>query len=164
MRRGPLAGLTLLLAACLLWAEAGHAASASNPLTVTAAVLSKNSCKFSNANVANMTVPIDPTSGADASMSINWQLTCRGSSNSVAWMITANDGSNFSGPGARRMAYVTTSGTLYLPYGLDISPFSGTTTKGATVTVALKVTVSYLDFRVAVPATYTDTVTITLQP
>lgn len=138
-------------------------ASGTNTLTVTAAVLSKNKCKFNTANATLNFGALDPGNSTDVSKSTSVQFVCNGSAPIAAFAFTTNNGLYSTGPGAYRMRHATVT-TAYLPYTLSLTPTTGTAPKGVNQTLTIDGTVSALNYQPALAGNYADTVVITLNP
>ena len=154
--------LFLLVILTLMVTSVAHA-SGSNTLGVTAAVLSKNKCKFNTANATLNFGALDPGSSTDATQSTSVQFVCNGSAPLATFALATNDGLYSTGPGAYRMRHASVT-TEYLPYTLSLSPTTGTVPKGANQTLTIAGAVSALDFQPALAGNYSDTVVITLNP
>jgi spore coat protein U-like protein len=132
-------------------------------LTVTATVLSKNSCKMGNAALALGFLAIDPSSTSNASASTTTTFTCKGSDVTAVFAVAANDGLYASAAGLRRMRHGTDL-TQFLSYSLAITPSSGTATKNVAQTITITGTVTPGQFADAIAGPYSDTVSITVAP
>lgn len=151
----------LLAAAALLAVAAPGAWAGTNVLTVSAVVLSRNSCRFT-APSSVLGVAIDPASPGPASGSVSLSFRCTGSSATAAWSLSNGSGLYGSGPTSLRMRHATVV-SEFLPYSLAY-PASGSTPKNATQTITVTATVAAADFQNALPGAYSDTVTFSLLP
>lgn len=152
-----------LLLAALVAAGAARAGTDAAVLTVSATVLSKNTCKFSTNSLTLDFLTIDPSATVDRTVNQTLTFVCNGSSASASWFVSAGNGLYSTGPGARRMRNTAVT-TEFLPYSLNVSPTSGTAAKGSTVTLSIAGTVAMADFQMATPGSYSDSVTITVSP
>ena len=128
------------------------AGSATHTLSVSATVT--GNCKFNTAGPTALTIAtgagvIDPSAAGPAT----------GTSSAI----TADDGLNASGPGARRVK----SGAVFMPYSLTLtnavqvgSGFGAGQDK--TLTVDAQITAA--NYQNATAGVYTDTVTLTITP
>ena len=161
-------GLGFLLFAAILFLLLGPASARceSAAVFVSATVLSKNNCKFSNPSsltlnfgVLDPGVPIPPDSTARASI----DFVCRGSAQLAAFGFTDDDGLYETGPNANRMRHSSVP-TEYLPYTLSLDPASGIVPKNVPRTVTVSGTVRGADYQNAYAGSYSDSVVITLLP
>lgn len=132
-------------------------------VSVSATVLSKNSCKFQGSvAVALAFGNISPASATPATASASLAFSCGGASPSVTYALNQNSGMYQTGSNANRMKHATQA--AYLPYTLTITPSSGTVAKNATQNVTVSGSVAPADFQDATAGVYADTVVITLNP
>lgn len=150
-----------MLLALLLCAASSALAGGGHVLTVSAAVLSKNNCRFSSA-ASTLSLAIDPASGAAATASTSVSVRCTGSAATANWSMTSDNGLYGSSPSALRMRHGTDA-TQFLPYSLAF-PASGTVAKNVWQALSLSATVLPADFQNASPGAYSDTVVLSLLP
>jgi spore coat protein U-like protein len=156
-RRSRLAALMLVVGLPLA-AGAGTAT-----MGVTATVTSKNNCTFNSAIPGLTFAQIDPSGTADAVATTSVTFTCRGSSASATFVFGSNDGTYKLGAGAPRMRHATNT-TEYLRYSLSFSPASATVPKNTVQTVTITGTIPAAYYANALAGSYSDTVTISLDP
>ena len=141
-----------------LLAMAGTAmAAGTNTLTVSASVTSK--CDFTSTTSTLAFGSLDPATNADATASTTIQAWC---TKGVTSTSLSNDlGQHASGTTLR----MSDGGTNYLPYTLGLSPASVTGTGINTpTTITLNGTVAKADIQGAAAGSYSDTVTLTINP
>jgi spore coat protein U-like protein len=155
-----------LFAACLgLAAAAAHAqsgsGSGSGTIGVTATVLSRSNCLFTTTPAAALPLgQINPANTVAASASIAAAFRCFGSARNAIFAVTASNGLYFNGK--RRMRHTNTAS--FLPYSLTVGLPSLTVLWGARVDLTLTGTVAVADFQDAVVGSYTDRITVTVDP
>lgn len=156
LRRGA-AALGLLL-------SAGAAlAAGSQSLEVSATVLSKNACRFTNGGPSQLAFGnIDPSAGTTVSLVVATTFRCTGSDAVATYSISSDDGLYAAGPGQPRMRHATDP-TRYLPYALNI-PQSASVPKNTTQTLSIEGTLTPADYADAVAGAYADTVVLTIEP
>lgn len=152
--------LRLLLAA-LLCAASSALAGGGHSLTVSAAVLSKNNCRFATA-ASTLSLNIDPAGGAAASASASLSIRCTGSAALANWSMTSNSGVYGSSASALRMRHGTDIAE-FLPYALSF-PATGSVAKNVWQSLTVTATVAAADYQNARPGAYSDTVVLSLLP
>jgi len=100
---------------------------------------------------------------ADVTRQATLQFVCNGTSPSVTYLVSDDDGQNAAAPNANRMQHLSSPG-LYLPYTFSVSPTAGSGTKGANITLTVTGTVKGSDYQTAVAGSYADQVVLTVQP
>lgn len=152
-----------LAASGAMLANPAFAASTTHTLDVTATV--SGNCKFNapgptTLNIATGGGVIDPSAAGPATGSVGVAFRC---TTGVTSAITADDGANASGPGARRVK----NGAVFMPYSLSLvnaaqvgSGFGA----GQDKTVTVNASIAALDYQNATAGAYTDTVTLTITP
>jgi spore coat protein U-like protein len=134
-------------------------AADTNTLSVSANVV--GTCKF---NVATSTLPfgaLDPTSAADATASGSVTFWC---TNGASFTVSDDDGLYETGVNANRMRHATDV-TQFIPYGLTLSPTTGTGTGPSTpITLTIDGLISNANYVNAMAGDYADTVVITVSP
>lgn len=148
--------VALALAAGTAWPA--HASGA-HQVTVSAVILSKNTCRFSTA-ASSINLPIDPASGSTASASGVVTYRCIGTDATAVWSLTDNGGQFNSG--GKRMQHATNAAE-FLPYTLAY-PLSGSAPKNATQTITVTASVTAASFRNAQAGAYADTVVLSISP
>jgi spore coat protein U-like protein len=116
-------------------------------------------CKFTaTGGSTTINVTLDPSSGLDVTGSGSLQFWC---TKGASYSVSDNDGLYESGPDQNRVS----NGTEYIPYSFSYNPTSGTGS-GPTSPITLNVsaTFAYTDYSGASAGTYSDTVTITVNP
>lgn len=151
--------LVLLSAAFPVASRAAGTAS----VPVTAAVLSKNNCKFQGSSTATLAFGnIDPSSAADATASAGLVIRCAGSAALATYALSIDDGLHGTGSGARRMKHASLN--AFMPYAVTVTPASGTVAKNVNVAIAVNGVIAPASFRDATIGAYGDTLVITLNP
>lgn len=155
-------GWGLALAAALTAGGAARA-SGSHDVNVSATVLSKNKCSFTNDGPTALAFgAIDAWSSADKTANATTTFKCVGSSAIASYFISSNDGLYSTGSDSPRMRHATTL-TEFLPYTLNF-PQSGNAPKNQQQTLTITGTVQPSGFANAAPGAYADTVTLTIAP
>lgn len=148
----------------LLLVAAGIAAAAdSAPVTVTARVL--GTCRFSagGATLAFGDLPFDVAGNALGSppATTSLQFWC---TNGASYTITDDSGLNETAPGARRMQSVGLVTPEYIAYNMSYNPATGTGNgPGNPITLTIDGSVGAV-YGANSPASYADTVTLTINP
>ncbi len=142
---------------------ASDAGADSSALHVTATVLSKSVCKFSSGTSVLDFGTLDPAVGTDVGAAASIGFRCMGSAPTATFEIASDDGLYESAPGAPRMRHASAPAE-FLPYGLTLSPESGTIPKGVWQILAVSGTVRGADYRDARVGNYSDTVTLSILP
>jgi spore coat protein U-like protein len=150
-------------AAMLVMALPLAAAAGTATMGVTATVTTKNNCTFNSAIPGLTFAQIDPSGTADAVATTSVTFTCRGSSANATFVFSSNDGSYKLGAGAPRMRHSTNT-SEYLRYSLAFSPASATVPKNVAQTVTITGTIPATYYANAMAGSYSDTVTISLNP
>jgi spore coat protein U-like protein len=157
----PLLAAAIAVIACLA-AAVPAAFGDTGTLAITATVLSKSVCKFDSKTASLAFGALDPAVASDVNATTSVDYVCRGSAPVAAFLFTDDNGQNPSGPGARRMRHA--AAPEFLPYGLALSPVSGTIAKNAPGTLTISGTVRWADFRGSMAGTYTDSVVVSILP
>lgn len=143
---------------------ASHCLAETTGLSVSATVISKNQCKFRNPSSQTLAFgDLDPLNPVDVTRQATLQFVCNGSSPSVSYVVTDDDGQNAVAPNANRMQHLSSPGN-YLPYTFSVSPTSGSGTKGVDITLTVVGTVKGSDYQTAIAGSYADQVVLTVQP
>jgi spore coat protein U-like protein len=151
-----------MLLALLLCAASSALAGGGHSLTVSAVVVSNNSCSFlTSASTLNVGT-IDPAGTAARSANANIRIRCTGSGLFAMWGITNDNGLHGLGSNALRMRHATVPGE-YMGYGLSY-PQSGTIFWFFPQTITVTATVAAADYQNARPGAYSDTVVLSLLP
>lgn len=153
--------LSRMLLALLLCTASSALAGGGHTLTVSAAVLSKNNCRFSSA-ASTLALVIDPANGAAATASTSLSVRCTGSAALANWSMSSDSGLYGSSPSALRMRHGTDA-TQFLPYSLTF-PASGTVAKNVSQALSVTATVLPADFQNVAAGAYSDTVVLSLLP
>jgi spore coat protein U-like protein len=153
--------LLAITAAAAIIAMAGAAmAAGSNTLTVTASVT--GTCKFVT-GTSSLTFPaLDPSVNAPVAGTTTTNFWCTKGVTNLATVAAADNGSNWSG--TKRQMKDSVSGDL-IPYTLTLTK-DGLTNGGPTVprTLTIDGGVLYADFSAKSAGTYTDSVSLTINP
>lgn len=157
-----LSALALALAGALTCIPA-MAASTTHTLSVSATV--SGNCRFNTAGPTALTIAtgagvIDPSAAGPATGSVGIAFRCTTGTSSA---ITADDGLNASGPGARRVS----SGSGFMPYTLSLTNAAQVGTgfgAGQDKTVTVDASITAANYQNAAAGAYTDTVTLTITP
>jgi hypothetical protein len=150
-----------MLPALLLCAASSALAGGGHVLTVSAAVLSKNNCRFAAAT-ATLSLSIDPAGGTAVASGATLSIRCTGSAATANWSLTSNSGLYGSSPSALRMRHGSDT-AQFLPYSLTF-PSSGSVAKNVWQDLTVTATVLPADFQNALPGAYSDTVVLSLLP
>lgn len=150
-------------AAAGLMASAAALAAGSHTLQVAATVVSKNTCRFTNAGPSVLNFgAIDPSSSSPVMVSVGPTFRCQGSDPIATYVVESDDGLNESGAGQPRMLHTTLAGN-YLPYALNL-PQSGSVPRNTIQILTVTGTVVPAGFADARVGSYSDTVVLTIQP
>lgn len=139
------------------------AAAGTATMGVAATVTTKNKCTFNSAIPGLTFAQIDPSGSADAVATTSVTFICRGSSANATFVFTSDDGIYKLGAGAPRMRHSTNTGE-YLRYTLSFSPASATVPKNSNQTLTITGTIPAAYYANAMAGSYSDTVTISLNP
>jgi spore coat protein U-like protein len=151
-------------AAGLLATAPAHAAADTATLTVSAAVLSKSTCKFSGPGGFTLDFgTINPSSLGTITATATRVFSCGGSSPNATFALTADSGLYSPGAGVRRMRHQTNV-TEFISYSLSLSPATGTVPKNTAQTLTVTGTMLPADFQNGIAGSYSDTVLVTLTP
>ena len=133
-------------------------AAGSNTLTVQANVA--GTCKFSSATSLLDFLTLDPSVGSNVTVTATTQFWCtKGVTTDV---ITANNGVNFSG-GSKNMKHATLADLI--PYTLTLTPDGAANNGPASPrTLTLSGTVLGVNYAGVSAGTYSDTVTLSINP
>ena len=151
-----------MLLALLLCAASSALAGGGHSLTVSAVVVSNNSCRFLTAASTVNLGAIDPAGTAPVSASTNIRVRCTGSGLFAMWGISNNSGLYGLGSNALRMRHATVAGE-YMGYSLSY-PQTGTIFWGIPRTITVAATVAAADYQNVPPGAYSDTVVLSLLP
>jgi spore coat protein U-like protein len=153
----------ILLLLLLLSIAQGAAFAATTTINVSATILSKSNCKFST-NMANLAFGnLDPLAAPDVTRQATLTFVCNGKDDPATYLITDDDGQHETGLNRNRMQHGVVP-SAYLLYSFALNPASGTVPKGMTQTLTVTGTLFGNDYRVAIEGTYTDVVTLTINP
>lgn len=116
-------------------------------------------CKFTT-NTANINVTLDPSVGGTVTGSGSLVFWC---TKNASYTVTDDDGLYETGANQNRVFNSTAN--EYIPYTFSYNPTSGTG-NGPQNSITLNVSASFAqtDYQNAAAGTYTDTVTITVNP
>lgn len=142
---------------------AGSCYAAPSTVNVSAVILSKSNCKFNTKSATLNFGSLDPVAAPDVTRQATLTFTCNGSASQATYIIVDDDGQHETGPNASRMQHGLTP-SAYLPYSFSLNPSIGTVPKGVTETLTVTGTVLGNDYRTAIVGTYTDVVTLTINP
>lgn len=153
--------LALAAMAAALGAAPGAQAADAHSLVVSAAVLSKNNCRFATA-ASTLSLSIDPASGAAATASATLSIRCTGAAATALWTLSGDNGLYGSSPSALRMRH-STNPAEFLPYSLSF-PASGSVPRNVWQNLSVTATVLPADFQNVSSGAYSDSVTLSLLP
>lgn len=156
-KRTVLASLFLVV----LFAATGAAHAAT--LSVSAVILSKSICRFQAKAVALDFGTLDAGNPVPVNTSVTIGFVCQGSVDPASYAISDDDGLFETGPDANRMQHAIDP-TQFIPYGLTLSTTSGTAPKLVGQTLTLSATVDGADYQYVAAGTYTDSVTLSINP
>lgn len=132
-------------------------------VSVNAAVLSKNNCKFQGSSTPALAFGnIDPASTTPATASASLTIRCGGAAPIATYALEHDSGLHDTAPNAMRMKHATLN--EYLPYTFTLTPASGSVAKNTNLTIAVAGSVAPASFQAATIGAYTDTVVVTLNP
>lgn len=138
-------------------------AGGTHTLAVSATILSKNNCQFTNAGPTALGFgTIDPSSTSPVTATASMTFRCTGSNLIATYFVTSDDGLYATGAGAPRMRHGTVL-TQYLPYTLDL-PQTANVPRNVVTTLTITGTVAVADFANAMAGAYADTVVMTMTP
>lgn len=147
----------------LLLSAGAALAAGSHSIEVSATVLSKNACRFTNGGPSQLAFgSIDPSAATTVSQTAVTTFRCTGSDATATYSISSNDGLYASGPGQPRMRHATDP-TRYLPYALNV-PQSASVPRNTTQTLSIEGTLTPADYADAAAGAYTDSVVLTIEP
>lgn len=132
-------------------------------LSVTATVVSRNSCRFNTGTSSLNFGTLDPGNPSDKTVSTSVTFRCGGSSPMATFFITHDSGLYETAADAPRMRNTTVT-TEYLPYTLSLNPTSGTVRRNTNRTLTISGTVQGTDFQNAYAGNYSDRVIISIEP
>lgn len=155
--------LTYMLFLPLALSFAAPASAASMSMAVSTTVLSKNQCKFNTANATLDFGNLDPAAAAPVNATATLTFVCRGSDPVATYLISDDQGLNSTGPGARRMQHTTQPG-VYIPYGLNYTPTSGSAPRNVAQTLTVTGSLAIGSYTTAPAGAYSDTVVLTIVP
>lgn len=150
----------ILMMAGVIAATEGYAATST--VTVTATVLSKNTCRFTTTAgaIAFGTLTLG---NPDQTIPATLTYRCQGSTPLATFLITDDDGLYETGVNANRMQNTATL-VDYLPYELSYSPTSATVPRNTNQTLSLTAVIRAANIAAAAQGAYSDTVTLTINP
>jgi len=159
-----------LISFALISSSFASTVMASGTATVNVNATVNGACAFTTPNATVNLPSLDPSTSnqADVTASASLSFWC---SQNTSYTITQNSGNNSSTVGSPNMS---DGASHLLPYTLGLltpgMPIAGTQATGSgagknsPIALAVTGTVKYADYSVAVPGTYTDTVTLTITP
>lgn len=146
---------------CFLMATATATAASGHSLSVSASVISKNKCSFTNGGPTALAFgAIDPSSPGNAIATATTTFKCVGADPVATYAISANNGLN--GAATPRMQHATNPAE-FLPYTLDL-PQSASVPKNSTQTLTVTGTITPSGFQNALVGAYSDTIVLTIEP
>lgn len=138
-------------------------AASSHALAVTAAVLSKNTCRFQTTGPTAVAFgTINPAGTAPVTIGVTLQYRCNGADAVASWAVTSDDGLYESGAGQPRMRHATAT-TAFLPYTLTF-PASGTVPRNVVRNMTVSATITPANVANALAGAYADSLVLTIQP
>ena len=148
----------------LIAASPGAAVAAgSHALSVSASVLSKNTCRFQTTGPTALPFgTIDPGTTAPITVGLTLQYRCNGSDPVASWNVASDDGLYEAGAGQPRMRHATVL-TSFLPYTLTF-PAAGTVPRNTITNMSISATLTPADFANARVGAYADTVVLSITP
>jgi len=152
-----------LAAAGTLVSATALAGSTTHTLSVSATVT--GNCKFNSAGPTTLTIAtgagvIDPSAAGPATGSVGVAFRCTTGTTSS---ISADDGLNSTGPGARRVA----NGGNFMPYSLTLTNAAQVGSgfgAGQDKTLTVDASITAANYQNAAAGAYADTVTLTITP
>jgi hypothetical protein len=141
--------------------EAG--AAGSHALSVSASVLSKNTCRFQTTGPTALPFGgINPGGSSPVTVNLTLQYRCNGSDAVAAWTVSSDDGLYESGAGQPRMRHASVP-TAFLPYTLTF-PAAGTVPRNTITNMSISATLTPADYANARVGAYADTIVLSIQP
>lgn len=149
--------LILLSAIAIISITTKAIAADTGTVNINATVV--GTCKFTT-NTANISVTLDPSVGGTVTGSGSLAFWC---TKNASYTVSDDDGLYETGANLNRVFNSTAN--EYIPYSFSYTPTSGTG-NGPQNPITLSVTASFAqtDYQNASAGTYTDTVTITVNP
>lgn len=132
-------------------------------MPVSAVILSASNCRFRTGSTALDFGLLDPANPVDVTAGATIGFRCNGGPRNVTFAITRDDGLYGSGPGSPRMRHNVLA-TEFLPYGLALSPVSGTVPRNTNQILTITGTVLGASYGSAASGAYSDTVTLSILP
>ncbi len=155
---------TIQVVAIALLIAVACVAAAQDTATVTVSARVLGTCQFSaaGANLAFGDLPFDGTGTAlGTSNATTLDFWC---TNGAVYTITDDSGLYSTAPGSRRMQSAGLLPAQYIAYDLSYNPATGTGSgPGTPITLNINGTVG-ATYTANAPATYSDTVTLTINP
>lgn len=146
-----------------LCAAGTSAAEGSQALSVSATILSKNTCHFTNGGPTLLSFgAIEPSMSAPATVTATTTFRCKGADPVVSYFISSDDGLSPAAPGQPRMRHASQP-LQFLPYRLEF-PQAGTAAKNVTRTLTVTGRIEPADFANALVGSYADSVVLTIEP
>jgi len=151
----------LLIIFAAFFASVGICHGQPSTVEVTATILSNHNCSFDKkATPAALNFgDLDPFSNATVVRTDTISFECKGNKNNPVGFGVSDNGGLHSG---HRMKH--DSHNIFIPYSFEISPTGGSTEIKTTVELNITGTVYGPDYRMAYEGSYTDTVTIFINP
>jgi hypothetical protein len=165
MKRTRLHAARVIACAGLLAGASLHEAGAagSHALSVSASVLSRNTCRFQTTGPTALPFgAIDPGGTGPVTVNLTLQYRCNGSDAVASWSVSSDDGLYESGAGQPRMRHATVL-TAFLPYTLTF-PAAGTVPRNTVTNMAISATITPADYANARVGAYADTAVLSIQP
>jgi spore coat protein U-like protein len=165
---GPLTGYkkkALLLLAVMAFVIVSPAIgyAATGTITVTAVVLSINTCSVSTSNLNLDVGALDPENPVDINVGSSFDFSCIGNAGSPTITVTDDDGMYEAGIDLNRMRHVKEI-TEFIPYSLTVTPPAGPVPLGVDHSLGVIIFISGSDYKYAYAGTYEDTVVVTITP
>ncbi len=154
MRKSFLVVLSILMFMCI---SSVSFAADTGTVNINATVV--GTCKFTT-STANINVTLDPSIGGTVNGTGSLVFWC---TKNASYTVSDDDGMYETGADANRV--FNSIANEYIPYSFSYTPTSGTG-NGPTNPITLNLTASFaqVDYQNASAGTYTDTVTITVNP
>ena len=165
---GPLTGFKkkailffIVTAFVIAFPATGH--SATGTISVSALVLSMNTCSISTNNINLDVGALDPENPADINVGSSIDFSCNGNAGPTNITVTDDDGMYETGIDSNRMRHMKVL-TEFIPYSLTITPPAGAIPLGVGQSLGVTLFISGADYRNAFAGSYEDTVVVTIVP
>lgn len=155
--------LTAVVCAVAILGTRGALHAGTVQMNVSAVITSANTCRFITTAAPMGFGNLDPANPVDVPHTSTFTFRCGGGSKMVVFDITQNGGLHPTGPGKNRMQHTSVAGE-FLPYALTLIPPPAPIPRNTDQALQVTGTVRGADYQSARVGSYSDTVTITINP